>query len=140
MTRLQIDYALDRLTDAFDSIMGDRPDNDDRKTYRENAEMFRSGKLKLTPVLVTRALRKFDTAVIDDSRWHNGISDYLNTEIKLMISGARPKVSQAQRDQEVWNKRLKKLRIKFDAAKDELILGDADRALKLIEAFRKTKV
>ena len=140
MTKLQIDYSLQRLDDAFDSIMGARPEDDNRARYRENAELFRSGKIKLTNLTVTRALRAFDANVVVNQRWHDSISECLLNEIKLVIKTGRPKVSQMEKDQEVWNKRSKKLRIKFDLAKDELILGDAERALKLIEAFRKTKV
>ena len=138
MMKAQMDHALTRLGEAFDEILGDRPKGQQHARLKAEADLLRSGKVKISNLLVKRAIRRFDHDLARDARYCDSISRWLRVELDEALELAyKPKP-----DPKVvaWDARHKKLSAKYQEAKDEIILGDVDRALLLIAKFRKIKV
>lgn len=138
MMKVQMEHAMERLSEAFEEILGPSPQEDSNRIACAKTDLVRNGAVKITPALAKRAIKKFDAAKGHKRRWLSSIGEFVRTELDEAIDKAYKPVE--DKAGKLWNARHKKLTIKFNEAKDEIILGDVDRALKLIEAFRQTKL
>lgn len=138
MMKVQMEHALTRLREAFDDILGEPPRRPEpNQTAKERADLIRSGKVKVTKAMINTALENFDRQY-SRGGYVESIERRLYNEIDRALDAAyKPKTDPAVAK---YNARRKKLEAKYREAKDEIILGDVDRALKLIAAFAKTKV
>lgn len=135
MMKSQMDHALTRLQEAYYNVLGERPKPDPDADKIGRAELMRTGKVKVTPALVKRAITAFEAEIRrDGGRWTHEISYHLMNELDDVLSKAY--VAPADAKLAAWDKRAKKLREMYEEAKDEIILGDVERALAIIAEFR----
>ena len=136
MKKVQMEHALERLSEAYRDILGDQPKGDSHAGLKGRAALIKSGEVTIDKALIKRAVTRFNRKL--QSRWPDTIESCIEKELEQVLeSKYTPVIDQAMVK---WEKRRDKLDAKFREAKDEIILGDVDRALKLIAAFRKTKV
>lgn len=138
MMKVQMEHALTRLSEAFVDILGDPPKQRPTLRDEQRCALVKSGAVKITPALVKRAISRQGRSSRANGRYCDSIEDCVREELKHEIN----KVYKTTPDPAAakYEKRRAKLQLKFREAKDEIILGDVDRALKLIAAFAKTKV
>lgn len=138
MMKVQMEHALARLGEASDQILGEMPKRKGSLKDQQRADLVRTGVVKVTPAMVKRAISRHERSIRREGRYCDSIERCLEYELGEMIdSKYKPAPDPAMAK---WEARRAKLRVKFNEAKDEIILGDVDRALKLIEEFRKIKV
>jgi hypothetical protein len=141
MLKVQMDYALSELRSVYYDRLGPRPSQ-----FKEDA-----------PTVEDIIVDKLDNAEIDIAeileeaivkyRRNRAVSKYNRKSIAHLLceqmekyvstSDITPAVNP---EYEKWLIKEGKLSKAFKEAKDELILGDAGHALKLLEKFRKIKV
>ena len=138
MTVRQMDYARNRLRDAYEQVLGDKPQGNDKDRYRTQCKLAKTGKFKVTPVMLKRAVMACERELARESRWGHGLAHHLEAEVGVALNRAtKDTVAPTLKK---FAAREKKLDAKYQIAKDELMLGDAGLALTLIEQFRQTKI
>lgn len=137
MMKAQMDHALSRLREAYEDILGRPPETDGHVKIKRKAQMIKKGEVEITQTLISRAITRFNRNL--KTRWPDSIEECIQKELQLVLED---KYTAPPEDPALtkYNARRKKLAAKYQEAKDEIILGDVDRALKLIAEFRKTKV
>lgn len=140
MMKVQMEHALTRLGEAFDELTGKRPEPRGTLRDEQRAEYVRNGKVKVTPAMMKRAISAHERSASRsrNNRYCDSVEDCIRNELQRAID----KVFKSKPDPvyEAWAKKREKVLAKYNECKDEIILGDVDRALKLIAAFKKTKV
>ena len=139
MMKAQMDHALNRLREAYYDILGERPKIDPYEKNHELIRIAKSGKVKVTQAMVNRAITDAESELRrDGGRWSHGVGYFLAKEVDAAIDKHyKPVVNPSVA---LWEARKKKLDAKFKEVQDEIILGDVDRALKLIADFASFKV
>lgn len=137
MTVRQMDYANERLVDAYNAVLGNSPIGNDSDRYKAQCKLVKSGKYKVAPAALKRAVKACEHDIRTSMYPHN-LSYYLREELEADLNElTKNTIAPAQK---AYAARKKKLDVKFQVAKDELMLGDAGLALTLIEAFRNVRV
>lgn len=141
MTKMQMDHAMGRLDQAYAEILGKHPVNGDG-TERLQADAYvdlvRKGTVKISPALVKRAISKYDADKLKDKRWFDSFPEILMRMLKDEL--ALKYQPQENKELRKYLARRDKLTVIYQDAKDELILGDVEKALSLIANFRSTKI
>lgn len=122
-TRDQLKYAQERLKQIYQvkkqKIIEETISKIDLLTYPKLVDLIKAGKVKLNP------------CYNNDEREVNGYDDIKDTfDLKTHIQ--KPKVDEKER-----KKRVAALDKEYTKVMDELMLGDMETALKLVQEFDK---
>ena len=138
MMKVQMEHALVRLSEAFDKILGKQPESSPTARQQGRAKLVKSGKVKITDAMVKRAISRHERSLSRNSRYCDDIEECLRSELRSELDKAYKPVTDPATAK--WEARRTKLIVKYNECKDEIILGDVDRDLKLIAPFAKTNV
>lgn len=135
MLKVQLEYALNQLGNAFNDKLPDRPEPYLEAPDRDETfiKLIESGKVNLGEVFI-EAVKKY--------RRHPNCYNFTSVfsdELRRALEANKPEPKQNP-EYAKWLKVYEKLAKLHRQAKDELMLGDAEHALKLIEKFRNAKV
>jgi len=136
MMKVQMEHALMRLSEAYDKILGPAPKASPTARAESRAKLVKSGKVKITDAMVKRAVMRHERSV--GGRYCDDIEECLRGVLRKELDKVH--VMAVDPAMVKWEKRRDKLSAKYQEAKDEVILGDVERALKLIAEFAKIKV
>lgn len=139
MTMKQIDHAERRLQEALREKLGPQPLEDrDERRQAEVDFLKKQGPSFITKAMWNRALKATQTNINRKSGWPRSFEEYLgqtlDKELEKKIKGNHGAEIKA------WQDKQARLHKEFDTAMDQIILGDAEAALKVIAEFRNLKI
>lgn len=138
MMKAQMDYALERLEHVCNQKLGKEPCEDRTELRKAHADLLRSGKIDMGKV-VKAALVQFDREVrLKCYHYPATVESHVEDRLSRHLADAHNDGTEAERKK--WSAKRDKLMVHFQQAKDELILGDVEKALALIDKFAKLKV
>lgn len=140
MMKQQMDHALARLQCIRADLTEHMPQ---AKVFKQTdlIDALSSGNKKLTPQII--ALAVANVVGSGKSRYHS--TGYVMDLEEALIAQVFKKeiLKEEERHQkalDTYHKRCSKINKEFNRVEDEIVLGDIDRALKLIQDFSKFKV
>lgn len=143
MLKVQMDYALKELRNALWEKVGERPERElplecHNDPTRFHAELLKHGEVDLIE-LMEEAIESFEQKHKNSRYTYTDVPAIFHDKLKRVLEELTPTPEQNP-EFAVWEARKEKIEKIYKRAKDELILGDAGDALKMIERFRKIKV
>lgn len=135
MMKVQIEYAIKQLRLAYSDKLPERPEPylEAPDKNEEFIKLVESGKVNLGEVFIeaVKKYRRHPNCYHVTTLFHDGL--------RRALEENRP-TPKDNPEYKKWKKKRDKLKKLFKQAEDELMLGDAEHALKLIEKFRNVKV
>ena len=117
MNQTKTKYALERVNQIFnaklDRIRTDCTKGEDGPSVEMRATLIKQGKVKIKPS-VTKINKYTDVCEV---------FDFSKFETKTVF------------DEKKYNEKVNKLTIEMETIKDEIVLGDEEKALRLLEKF-----
>jgi hypothetical protein len=139
MTKIQIEHAMERVAQISRKKLGMSPDRPSKKTFSDLLKDVADNKITVTKRIIDAAFERYHTVNTNRSSYHTIDFDQVLVDVVYEKQQAAGKAAW-EKEQAKYDTRNKKLSRKVREVEDNIMLGDSQEALALLESLANFNV